>query len=176
MQQANEVVSPLPLPSLPGTSCAVSPKEIPSKRDIGSSTRACHVTQQKATIQHRYSHSPFFGGGLAQVAPEPASNPSDPDHDRLLTECANAARLLAVDSVNDIKAGHPGSAMGLAHLGASVLEFPEFNPANPGWADKRFVMSNGHACLLQYILLHLTGYDLQVSTLVSPARRTRFTW
>ena len=84
--------------------------------------------------------------------------------DSLLATCIKAVTILAVDAVNKANAGHPGSAMGLAPLGVLLFaEIMRFNPSNPAWPNRdRFVLSNGHACLLQYILLHLSGYNLQV--------------
>jgi transketolase len=63
--------------------------------------------------------------------------------------------------------GHPGAPMGLAPL-AHVLfnKFMTFNPKNPDFINRdRFVLSNGHACALQYILLHLFGYDMSMDDL-----------
>jgi transketolase len=63
--------------------------------------------------------------------------------------------------------GHPGAPMGLAPL-AHVLfnKFLNFNPKNPDFVNRdRFVLSNGHACALQYILLHLFGYDMSLNDL-----------
>lgn len=80
---------------------------------------------------------------------------------------ANAVRMLAVDSVEKSKSGHPGAPMGMAEMG-SVLwrEHLSHNPLNPKWINRdRFVLSNGHASLLQYSLLHLTGYDVTIDDL-----------
>lgn len=73
--------------------------------------------------------------------------------------------MLTVDSVTNAKAGHPGAAMGLAPLGFLLFrDIMNFNPEEPHWLNRdRFVLSAGHAVLLQYILLHLTGYDIRVS-------------
>ncbi|MCS7292461.1 MAG: transketolase [Gloeomargarita sp. SKYBB_i_bin120] len=74
----------------------------------------------------------------------------------------NTIRFLAVDAVQKAKSGHPGLPMGAAPM-AYVLwqEFLKFNPRNPNWPDRdRFVLSAGHGCMLQYALLHLTGYDV----------------
>eukprot|EP00850_Spirogloea_muscicola_P024990 SM001920S05194 [mRNA] locus=s1920:612:1828:+ [translate_table: standard] len=75
-------------------------------------------------------------------------------------DMVNAIRMLIVDSVNAAKAGHPGGAMGMAEIGYLLFdETMRFNPANPAWFDRdRFMLSNGHCGLLQYSLLHLTGY------------------
>ena len=89
----------------------------------------------------------------------------------MLATCIKAVTILAVDAVNKANAGHPGSAMGLAPLGVLLFaEVMRFNPSNPAWPNRdRFILSNGHACLLQYILLHLSGYNLQVGDVISCA-------
>jgi transketolase len=76
-------------------------------------------------------------------------------------------RTLAMDSVQKANAGHPGTAMALAPL-AYVLyhDILRHNPANPAWPDRdRFVLSAGHACILQYASLHLSGYNLSLEEL-----------
>ncbi len=67
-----------------------------------------------------------------------------------------------MDAVQKANAGHPGTAMALAPLGYTLFKrFLRVNPADTAWPDRdRFVLSAGHACVLQYSLLHLTGYDL----------------
>jgi len=70
-------------------------------------------------------------------------------------------RCLAADIVEKAGSGHPGAPMGMAAM-AHVLwgETMKYSPKNPQWmARDRFVMSNGHSCALQYIMLYLTGYD-----------------
>ncbi len=82
-------------------------------------------------------------------------------------ELANAVRALAMDAVQRAKSGHPGMPMGMADI-AEVLwnDYLKHNPANPHWPDRdRFVLSNGHGCMLQYALLHLSGYDLPMEEL-----------
>jgi transketolase len=76
-------------------------------------------------------------------------------------------RALAMDAVQKANAGHPGTAMALAPLGYTIFErFLRANPNDPEWPDRdRFVLSAGHACMLQYALLHLTGYDLGIEDL-----------
>src|SRR5690606_24189716 len=80
---------------------------------------------------------------------------------------ANALRMLAVDAVEAAKSGHPGAPMGMADI-AEVLwsKHLKHDPADPRWPDRdRFVLSNGHASMLLYALLHLTGYDLPIAEL-----------
>ncbi len=76
-------------------------------------------------------------------------------------------RALSMDSVQKANAGHPGTAMALAPLGYTLFRrFLRANPGDPRWPGRdRFVLSAGHACVLQYSLLHLTGYDLSLDDL-----------
>jgi len=76
-------------------------------------------------------------------------------------------RGLSMDAVQKANAGHPGTAMALAPLAYTLFKrFLRANPRDPHWPDRdRFVLSAGHACVLQYSLLHLTGYDLSIDDL-----------
>ena len=76
-------------------------------------------------------------------------------------------RGLAMDTVQKAGAGHPGTAMALAPLAYTLFErLLKCNPRDPEWPDRdRFVLSAGHACVLQYSLLHLTGYELSLDDL-----------
>lgn len=80
---------------------------------------------------------------------------------------ANAIRVLAMDAVQKANSGHPGAPMGMADIADVVWrEFLNHNPTNPQWANRdRFVLSNGHGSILQYALLHLTGYELSIEDL-----------
>ena len=75
---------------------------------------------------------------------------------------ANAIRVLSIDAIEQAKSGHPGAPMGMAEMAVALWgRHLRHNPANPKWINRdRFVLSNGHASMLQYALLHLTGYDL----------------
>lgn len=80
---------------------------------------------------------------------------------------ANAIRALSMDAVQKANSGHPGMPMGMADI-AEVLwnECLQHNPANPQWINRdRFILSNGHGSMLQYALLHLSGYDLSIDDL-----------
>ena len=82
-------------------------------------------------------------------------------------QLANAIRFLAADAVQAANSGHPGMPMGMADI-AEVLwnDYLSHNPNNPKWFNRdRFVLSNGHGSMLQYALLHLTGYDLPMEEL-----------
>ncbi len=78
--------------------------------------------------------------------------------------CINTIRTLSMDAVQKANSGHPGAPMGLAPAGYTLwTRVLKHNPANPDWPDRdRFVLSGGHASMLLYSLLHLTGYDLSL--------------
>ncbi|MDM0090909.1 MULTISPECIES: transketolase [unclassified Variovorax] len=80
---------------------------------------------------------------------------------------ANAIRALAMDAVQLANSGHPGAPMGMADMAVALWgDHLRHNPVNPHWPDRdRFVLSNGHASMLIYAVLHLTGYDLPVDEL-----------
>src|SRR5678810_1426577 len=78
--------------------------------------------------------------------------------------CINTIRMLSVDTVQKAESGHPGMPMGAATM-AYVLwtRHLRHNPRNPAWPDRdRFVLSAGHASMLLYSLLFLTGYDVTI--------------
>ncbi|GAA5822902.1 hypothetical protein JCM5353_007890 [Sporobolomyces roseus] len=88
--------------------------------------------------------------------------PNDAD-----VKCINTIRTLALDTVNKANSGHPGAPMGMAPV-AHVLfsRFLNCNPADSKWINRdRFVLSNGHGCALQYVLLHLLGYKVSIDDL-----------
>jgi transketolase len=78
---------------------------------------------------------------------------------------ANAIRVLAMDAVQKANSGHPGMPMGMAEIAVALWkQHYSHNPAHPHWINRdRFIISNGHGSMLQYALLHLTGYDLPMS-------------
>ncbi|KXJ91074.1 transketolase [Microdochium bolleyi] len=83
------------------------------------------------------------------------------------TRAVNSIRILAADGTFNSNSGHPGAPMGMAPV-AHVLfnKFMKFNPKNPSWLNRdRFVLSNGHGCMLQYALLHMFGYELSIDDL-----------
>ncbi|PWV18955.1 putative transketolase [Trypanosoma cruzi] len=80
---------------------------------------------------------------------------------------ANCIRCLAADVVQEANSGHPGTPMGMAPI-AHVLwsEVMKYDSKDPSWTDRdRFVLSNGHACALQYAMLHLAGYNVSMDDL-----------
>lgn len=83
------------------------------------------------------------------------------------TLMANAIRALAMDAVQQANSGHPGAPMGMAEMAVALWGVHlKHNPANPRWPDRdRFVLSNGHASMLVYALLHLSGYALPAEQL-----------
>ena len=90
------------------------------------------------------------------------SAPADALATSLDALCINTVRTLAMDAVQQAGSGHPGAPMGLAPLAyALYTRHLKHNPADPAWPDRdRFVLSNGHASMLLYAALHLSGYDL----------------
>ena len=76
-------------------------------------------------------------------------------------------RTLSMDAVQQANAGHPGTAMALAPLAYLLYtETMRHSPSNPHWENRdRFVLSAGHACILQYCALHLSGYNLSLEEL-----------
>ncbi|UCH83023.1 MAG: transketolase [Candidatus Latescibacterota bacterium] len=78
--------------------------------------------------------------------------------------CINTIRTLSMDAVQRANSGHPGAPMGMAPLAYVLYDrFLRFNPGNPEWANRdRFVLSAGHASMLLYSVLHITGYDISL--------------
>jgi len=104
------------------------------------------------------------------ASPESSSSPAGAavlDEDELRRLSIDTIRGLSMDSVQKANAGHPGTAMALAPLAYTLFQrFLRANPADPAWPGRdRFVLSAGHACVLQYSLLHLCGYDLGIEDL-----------
>jgi transketolase len=101
----------------------------------------------------------------ASSGSEPRSSELDDRDIRRLS--IDTIRGLAMDAVQKANSGHPGTAMALAPLGYVLFKhFLRANPADTQWPNRdRFVLSAGHACILQYSLLHLTGYDLTLEDL-----------
>ncbi|MFI4819192.1 MAG: transketolase [Enterobacterales bacterium] len=76
----------------------------------------------------------------------------------------NAIRFLSIDAISNANSGHPGAPMGMSDI-AEVLwrDYIKHNPSNPKWINRdRFILSNGHASILLYSILHLTGYDISI--------------
>ena len=85
--------------------------------------------------------------------------PADVTADTVM-DCVNTVRFLAIDAINKSNSGHPGLPMGCAPMGYVIYrEAMTHNPKNHTWFNRdRFVLSAGHGCMLQYSLMHLTGY------------------
>lgn len=84
------------------------------------------------------------------------------DQQQLDQRCINTIRFLSADAVQQANSGHPGSPLGDAVLAWILWDrFLRHNPVNPAWPGRdRFILSAGHASMLLYSMLHLTGYDL----------------
>ena len=81
-----------------------------------------------------------------------------------IQHCIDTVRVLSADAVQNANSGHPGTPMALSPLGHILWsEVMKYNPKNPDWANRdRFVLSCGHACMLQYSYLYLTGYGISL--------------
>ena len=104
---------------------------------------------------------------MADTPTTPATTPAAPTRTASRSDMANAIRALAMDAVQAANSGHPGAPMGMADMAVGLWSSHlKHNPTNPHWLDRdRFVLSNGHASMLIYSVLHLTGYKLPVSEL-----------
>ena len=82
-------------------------------------------------------------------------------------KCVNTIRAISADQPEAANAGHPGAPMGCAPMAYALWgEVMKYSSKDPAWIDRdRFVLSNGHACALQYSMLHLTGYDVSIEDL-----------
>jgi transketolase len=87
--------------------------------------------------------------------------------DALAQLAINTIRTLSIDAVQKANSGHPGLPLGAAPMAYTLWQrYLKHNPKNPQWPDRdRFVLSAGHGCMLDYALLHLTGYDLSLDDL-----------
>ncbi|MEO9022326.1 MAG: transketolase [Ginsengibacter sp.] len=81
----------------------------------------------------------------------------------------NTVRVLSADAVQKANSGHPGTPMGLAPIGHVLwTKVMNYNPHSPEWSNRdRFILSAGHACMLQYSFLYLTGYDITMDDIKS---------
>jgi transketolase len=96
---------------------------------------------------------------MADATPAPAVKTVSKPRDQRLRDMADCIRFLSMDAVQQANSGHPGAPLGMADI-ATVLfkDFMKFDAADPHWFDRdRFVLSNGHASMLLYSLLYLTG-------------------
>lgn len=87
--------------------------------------------------------------------------------EQIIQKAIDTVRVLAADAVQKANSGHPGGPMGLAAVGHVLwADAMNYDPDNANWPNRdRFILSNGHACLLQYIFLYLSGYDLTLDDL-----------
>ncbi|MCL8007239.1 transketolase [Gelidibacter japonicus] len=85
----------------------------------------------------------------------------------IIQKCIDTVRVLSADAVQKANSGHPGTPMALSPLGHVLWsEIMHYNPKNPEWANRdRFILSCGHACMLQYSYLYLTGYNVTLKDL-----------
>src|SRR5207247_1686737 len=123
---------------------------------------------RRAGDRLRPARQPVAGRQLRSLVTKPGRGAAPPPPTARAASldqlCINTVRALAMDAVERADSGHPGTAMALAPV-AYVLwqRHLRYNPANPDWFGRdRFVLSAGHACMLLYAVLYLTGYDLSL--------------
>src|SRR6185312_16096817 len=126
----------------------------------GARRRSCARKEPSLTPESTRTRPPRLEGTLIP-------RESEIPHSDLVWRSINAIRALAMDAVEKAQSGHPGTPMALAPAGYVLwTEFLSHHPRNPSWADRdRFVLSCGHASMLLYSLLYLTGYDLSLDDL-----------
>jgi hypothetical protein len=121
---------------------------------LNASFAGAKVTSKAKTVSTR-------GVSARAVTPVRAAlaAPADVSADTVM-DCVNTVRFLAIDAINKSNSGHPGLPMGCAPMGYVIYrEAMTHNPKNYQWFNRdRFVLSAGHGCMLQYSLMHLTGY------------------
>jgi transketolase len=125
------------------------------------------VSQVDTSVQGKQNATADRVKANTGVEPQLSSQNNSGEHKKLELLCINTIRTLAMDAVQKANSGHPGTPMALAPL-AFVLwdRYLKFNPRNPHWAGRdRFILSNGHASMLLYAMLHLTGFDLSLDDL-----------
>lgn len=84
------------------------------------------------------------------------------------TLAVNAIRTLAADAIQKANSGHPGLAIDAAPMAYALYKHMKHNPANPEWRGRdRFVLSAGHASMLEYALMHVFGYDVSIDDIKS---------
>src|SRR5881398_1052938 len=123
---------------------------------------------RRARERLRPARQPVAGRQVRPVVTKPVSGAAPPPPTARAASldqlCIDTVRALVMDAVQQADSGHPGTAMALAPV-AYVLwqRHLRYNPANPDWFGRdRFVLSAGHACMLLYAVLYLTGYDLSL--------------
>lgn len=123
-----------------------------------SSVRGAPVVS-RASVQ-RAQRKAFSVRAQAAAVEAPAA-PKAPTDQATIEQAINAIRFLSIDGVNKANSGHPGLPMGCAPMAYVIFnEYMNFNPKDPKWFNRdRFVLSAGHGSMLQYSMLHLTGYD-----------------
>src|SRR6266550_688217 len=123
---------------------------------------------RRAGERLRPAREPVAGRQVRPVVTKPVSGAAPPPPTARATSldqlCINTVRALAMDAVQQADSGHPGTAMALAPVAYLLWQrHLRYNPTNPDWFGRdRFVLSAGHACMLLYAALYLTGYDLSL--------------
>ncbi len=138
--------------------------------DQDQAERGAASTKTAAAVRQHDGGKPTLSGtSQASSRPAPPPNPGS-----VAQRCINTIRTLAMDAVQQANSGHPGAPMGFAPVIYTLWQdFLRFDPDDPIWPGRdRFVLSNGHASMLLYAMLHLTGVkavNAQYERLAEPA-------
>eukprot|EP00898_Chlorokybus_atmophyticus_P005982 jgi/Chlat1/6385/Chrsp44S05845 len=141
-------------------SCAVRPARQPARAVSAYTGLRKDARLAAPALSAKKQSSRAASRRLDAQATAAVEAPAETDQ-AVMEKAINAIRFLAIDAVQKANSGHPGLPMGCAPMGYILYnEVMKFNPKNPYFSNRdRFVLSAGHGCMLQYALLHLTGYD-----------------
>ncbi len=150
------------MPTVMSKSCVVTPLGCQQTARVSSARSSLRgvrlVTSRQAT---RPAARGIFAV-RAQAAPTATIEIAPPKAgEEEIFKAINTIRFLSIDGVNKANSGHPGLPMGCAPMAYLLWnEFMKYNPKDPKWPDRdRFVLSAGHGSMLQYSLMHLTGFE-----------------
>ena len=151
-------------------SCVVAPAGCQHTARVSSARSSLRGAR---LVSSRQAFRPAARGIIAiraQAAPTATIEIAPPKAgEEEIFKAINTIRFLSIDGVNKANSGHPGLPMGCAPMSYLIWnEFMKYNPKDPMWPDRdRFVLSAGHGSMLQYSLMHLTGFEsVQVSAII----------
>ena len=149
------------MPTVMSKSCVVAPAGCQHAAKVSSARSSLRGAR---LVSSRQAFRPAARGLLAIRAAAPTATieiaPPKAGEEEIF-KAINTIRFLSIDGVNKANSGHPGLPMGCAPMSYLIWnEFMKYNPKDPMWPDRdRFVLSAGHGSMLQYSLMHLTGFE-----------------